>query len=102
MAKAAPSDDPEVKTEKLATESYAIVDDSSCQPSGVDELLGRRSSWTKLKVDVAWILRFVAYLQGKLHPSMPVESGQLSVTELRTAEAAIIRYIQKRDFPQEM
>jgi len=96
------SDDPEVKRDKLAAESYAVIGDSSGQPRGVDELLGRRSSWTKLKVDVAWILRFVAYLRGKLHPSMPVESGHLSVTELCTAEAAIMRYIQKRNFPQEI
>ena len=91
-----------MKRDKLAAESYAVVGDSNGQPSSVDELLGRRSSWTKLKVDVAWILRFVAHLLGKLHPSMPVESGRLSVTELRTAETAIVRYIQKRDFPQEM
>jgi len=57
------SDDPEVKRDKLAAESYAVVGDLNGQRSSVDELLGRRSSWTKLKVNVAWILRFVAYLR---------------------------------------
>ena len=95
-------DDTGVKKDKVEIDSYAVVDELGHHPNSVDELLERRSSWMGLKTDVAWILRFVAYLRSKVDPSTPVESGRLSVAELGTAETAIIRYIQEKSFPREV
>jgi len=95
-------DDPEVKKDELDVDSFAVVNASEHQLNSVDSLLERRSSWTKLKADVAWILRFVAYLRSKRDTSVRVGPACLTVAELRTAETVIIRYIQRQSFPQEV
>ena len=97
-----PCDDPELKKEKSAVESFAVVNTSECQSDIIERLLERRSSWMKLRVDVAWILRFVAYLRSGREMPTQVKTGRLEVPELSAAETAIVRYIQRKHFPQEV
>ena len=90
-------DDPEVKQNKVTVESCAVTE--SIQSRDItDELLTRRSCWQSLKRDVAWILRFISYLRGQYKH----HTTALSVSELQAAEQAIIRYIQRTSFKEEL
>jgi len=92
--------DPEVKNSDHVQEFYVTAKDV-LSDSITDQLFMRRSSWTKLKKDVAWIQRFITYLRSKCSQAIPENHSQLSVNELQTAEQAIIRNIQKTHFSQE-
>ena len=73
----------------------------SQQPDVINRLLCRRSDWFSLKKDVAWIRRFITYLQSKSKRVTQKNDKQLSVLELQLAEQAIIRCIQKTYFAEE-
>lgn len=111
-------DDPEVKKEVVVN---AIIKDS-CSPT--DRLIAHFSDWHKLKVSVAWLLRFCYVLrektQGaerKLTAKGPEDKGEsknkeklakeekplrLSLQELTQAELAVIRYCQNQRFQLEI
>jgi len=79
---------------------------SNCVTSSgkVDDLIGRYSSWSRLKKGVAWILRFVRYLRSKVksEDDKEVRRKTLTIKEYRDAERAILRYIQMKEFPEEL
>lgn len=94
-------DDPEVKTDKPSTVSFV----AACRENtttDVDMLLTRRSNWFKLKKDVAWLRRYMMYLKRKCDESVMLGTGPLSVAELLSAEAAILRFVQQQSFPEEI
>lgn len=85
---------------KKDAQVYATEDKST---PAVDQLLNRFSSWYRLRKAVAYLLRFIDYLKDKRkgqthnpHVSRPIEPA-----DLRTAEAAIVRYTQKQQLTRD-
>lgn len=74
----------------------------------IDSMFKRHSSWYCLKKNVAWLLRFRCYIKYKYRQtkeSVVAEQfrcGKLSVAELRTAEIEIIKYVQGKEFKEEI
>ena len=64
----------------------------------MESLIQHYSCYYKLKKAVAWWLRLVKYL--RLNRAFDV-SGPLKVPELHAAESAIIRHVQRREYPRE-
>nr|CAB3263162.1 uncharacterized protein LOC104265735 [Phallusia mammillata] len=64
-----------------------------------DDLICRYSSWKKLKKAVAWLQRFVDYLRSKKNQHL---SKRLTVADLESAELAIVKYVQGRQFSDEI
>ena len=92
--------DPEVKKKLQAFPT------TSCSEVTVEEIIGRYSSWEKLKRVVAWLLRYRRNLRKVIrHPaSMPEkpEIRPLNLEELRLAETEILKYVQCRNFQTEL
>lgn len=69
-------------------------------------IIERNSSWTKLKISIAWLLRFKAWLiQTKCgkHKELYVgRTGDLVVSEILKAETAIVTYVQRKVFCEEI
>ncbi|XP_013409005.1 uncharacterized protein LOC106172697 [Lingula anatina] len=75
----------------------------SVQESVIDKILKRRSSWKKLKKDVAVILRFKQWLIARhRREKVNVPTGLLSVEETEKAELEILKYIQGQHFGKEL
>lgn len=88
--------DPEVKR-SVTTCSTEVERDV------LNDLFERYSSWTKLKRTVAWLQTFSDYLLAKARQQKPAQIKKvLSVQELKKAETAIIRYVQRRVYKHEM
>ena len=88
------ADDPEVKSNGgSVSKSFAtqVVDHP------LDAMIGRYSSWYKLKRAVAWLLRLKLRLQNK-----PISGSKLSVKEINDAEIQIIRHVQMQCYEQEI
>ena len=73
------------------------------------ELLNSTSDWYELRKRVAWILRLRRILQQRVEErrrgdvgDRSVHSSRLTVQELDKAEAAIVRCVQERVFPDEL
>ena len=89
--------DPELKQERKPVQTFNTVEDlQSC--SVIDRLIAHRSSWTKLKLDVAWILRFITYLRNKVNARSTTKVGCIEVSELQLAETVILRHVQRQCF----
>ncbi|KAL2083621.1 hypothetical protein ACEWY4_021394 [Coilia grayii] len=109
-------DDPEVR--KSVTVNVII-----CNCEEVDKLLNHFSDWLKLRVAVAWILKVKAKLkhlaQKRRGPKEPSRKSQraaimtrqsvkvnmkqsVTVEDLKMAERAILLYVQKQCFPEEI
>ena len=68
-----------------------------------DRIFQRRSSWFKLKRDVAYILRMKQLLRDKASNLQPQDMPRrITVSELDNAELQIIRYVQIFMFPNEV
>ncbi|XP_047741410.1 uncharacterized protein LOC125179487 [Hyalella azteca] len=80
-------DDPEIKFEK------AIFTTKS-GPQAPFEALLDCSSWHKMKLRIAWFSRFQTYLRNGVSPP-----HRISLPELEAAEASIIKYVQRKEFP---
>ena len=69
----------------------------------VDKLLSHYSSWYKLKRNVAWILVVIKQLcQIVKGLQLRDMNEKLTVDELLAAEVAILRYIQRHEFRDEL
>lgn len=105
-------DDPEVRKE-------AQIYTATAQSHVLDTLVSRYSSWWKLKIAVAWLLRYRKYLQAKVElrnknllissdvlaiskESPLLECGYLKVIELQEAEGEILKRVQQESFPKVM
>ena len=85
------TDDQEVKKE---AKSCAVTTDSK---NLLEEMFKRYSCWFRLKKAVAWLIRFSKWLRkGK-----PKLTTGLTVDELQDAEKGIVRYVQRRNYPNE-
>ena len=98
-----PNNDPEVKTETAACLT------KTCTRDPVAKIMEKFSSWSRLKKVVAWILRYKTNLHElkNQRPEEPLKIksartiSPISVTELKNAEAAILKCIQGKSFKQE-
>ena len=98
-----PNNDPEVKTETAACLT------KTCTRDPVGEIMEKFSSWSRLKKVVAWILRYKTNLHElkNQRPEEPLKIksartiSPISVTELKNAQAAILKCIQGKSFKQE-
>lgn len=93
---------------KISTDSEVKISDCSSYLSNtndvgiVDKLLSRRSDWCGLKKDIAWLLRYKQYLRAKTSgQSLRSLNKTLSVSDLKKAEVAILKYVQKGSFTKE-
>ena len=70
----------------------------------LDELIARYSNWHKLQRAVVWLQRFVIYLkqrhQKQQNPT--VSKDVISVEEIINADKAIIAYVQRETFSEEL
>ena len=64
------------------------------------QLFARYSTFDKLLRTVAWILRFIGYLQQKhLKTELTIPIGQLQVNDFEAARCAILKAMQSQIFP---
>ena len=88
--------DPEVK-HKAAMFSTAAKTDV------IQNLIEHYSSWTRLKRAIARLLQIHAYLPSKAQKQEPSQPKmQLDIEDLQNAEKAIIRYVQSKQYAQEI
>ena len=91
--------DPEVKKRVTVCVIHTVASVSKT----VDKLLSYRSSWYKLKRNVAWILVVIKQLyQIVKRLQLGDMNEKLTVDELLAAEVAILRYIQRHEFRDEL
>ena len=112
---AAVDDDPEMKREASCTATAVEVEGTN----PTDQLIKHFSSLYRLKKAVAWLLRARKTLQRRCKNTLldvgsdasrqdDAAEGQrgkllpLTVGELKAAEDAVIRYVQRQSFPEEM
>ena len=89
-------EDPEVKKVKVCLVQKG-------QPESLlERLIKRRSSWMRLKKDVAWILRLKQWLQAKCNPSVCVAKGPITVDETDQAELEIVKFVQNEHFKEDI
>ena len=90
------SDDPELKRE--VTVNFTKGD------SELDSLLQRYSSWYALQKAMAWLLRYKTFCINKyrIRNQIYLNTGELLVHELHTAQLVILQYVQTQTFPNEI
>ena len=89
-------EDPEVKKVKVCLVQKG-------QPESLlDRLIKRRSSWMRLKKDVAWILRLNQWLQAKCNQTVCVAKGPITVNETDQAELEIVKFVQNEHFKEDI
>ena len=91
-------------TEEKTTLTVAAVTDKQVL-SSVDKLIKRYSSWHRLKVATAWLLRYGKYLKLKVakNPMGEIQkeiATYLTKSELETAENQLIKYEQRARLPR--
>lgn len=103
-------DDPEIKREVLVN-AVSVTDSSD----STTRLIAHFSDWKRLRVAVAWFLKYKRMLQERSHKrkesktsyvgmqSVPVhERCTLSIEDISEAELAIIRFCQQQRFSEEI
>ncbi|XP_043242095.1 uncharacterized protein LOC122391859 [Amphibalanus amphitrite] len=102
-------DDPEVKRKAVCTATLNREE----EVSPTDKLIRYFSCWHRLKKAVAWVLRVKTMLQDRrrkrlrgLQQDVGKNEKQklrlLTTDELQEAEDAVIRYVQRQSFPEEV
>ena len=97
-----PDGDPEIKRLRNVTARSYLVDVT--RPArDIGLLIDSYSTWYKLKRGIAWMLRFKSWLLSRVrkHPATDMNRA-LDVMDLRSAENAIVKYVQFQHFKQEM
>ena len=92
----------EVKRESRSYTATAEPDNTS---DPLIRLMERYSTWNKMKSAVAWLLRFKTALLERVrekNQSTVNVSKSLTVQELKSAECAIVKYIQGETFKEEL
>ena len=104
-------DDPEVKRVKV---NSVVVEskDVEIEMDVINKLINKHSSWFKLKKSVAWILkvrkellrrvRYKNNSQEEKSRSRTLDFNKISVDELEEAERAILMFVQRNIFPEEI
>ena len=60
------------------------------------------SSWYRLQKCVAWLMRFLLFLNQQIHGQKEFTSDPLTVSEIRVATKWIVRHLQQQHFPDAM
>ena len=68
----------------------------------MNDFLEYYSSWYRLQKGVAWLMRFLLFLNQRIHGEREFTSGPLTVTEIRVATKWIVRHLQQQHFPDVM
>ena len=69
----------------------------------IEDLINRYSDWFKLQRALAWLQRFIMYCRRqKLSNEYELKRGDLVVTEIQNATHAILKYVQRVHFHQEL
>ncbi|XP_006823345.1 uncharacterized protein LOC102801063 [Saccoglossus kowalevskii] len=95
------ANDKELKSKK--SQICAMHTNTKAENDVVNLLLHRFSSWYKLQISVAWLLRYKSYLMfnsGK-HKHTTIR-GPITVAELSPAVNEIVKLVQKQTFPKKM
>ncbi len=93
----------EVPVHAVSAEPAAEEIETKKSQDTVNYLIHYYSDWTKLRNAVAWWLRLKKILKQRLNGLQPIrETKYLSNEEIQQAEEAIIMYIQRQTFPQEI
>ena len=87
-------EDPELKRKKL--QIHLVLREDI-----LERLLRTHSSFNKLQVSVAWLLRFREYLQSRVS-KIPPRVGNLTVGEISHATREIVQVLQAQSFPKEL
>ena len=98
-------EDPEIKKEAKAGGAFRNQD-----PELVEEMMRRFSSWHKLKKFIAWILRYKENLRSagdhlknpKVDQRKIKSVRPITVKEMQVAEREILKYVQRRSFPDKI
>ena len=78
-----------------------LVKESDCEVDGTDKLISHYSSWYKLTLSTAWLLRLKEYLRKRIKGEdiHPLER-RIDVSELQQAELMLVSYVQRQEFPE--
>lgn len=87
-------DDPEVKTS-------AKVNIVTVEPSPIQKLIEKYSTWHRLLKAIAWILRIKGWLLAKRKKN-PIDMHYLKTEDLLGAELAVLKFIQELYFEDEL
>ena len=101
---------PSMVEEETQEIKKTVVNTAHVEEDPTSRLLNSFSDWFRLKNAVGWILRIRRALLGRVKESVKsgevrsgvVEVPLLTVQELREAEDAIVRYVQRKAFPEEL
>ena len=86
-----PQDDEELQIRKCV---MAVSTGSS-----LDLFLRRYSSWSRLQVLMAWLLRFISFIKSR---KSSVSSQPISLAETRSSDLEIVRLVQCQHFSSEL
>ena len=87
------------KDKEVKSEATSQAVDAEEKVDTISELVHRYSSWLPLRKAVAWILRFKSWLKDR---KPKCGASRLTVGELKEAESAIIKFVQREGFRQEI
>ncbi len=92
------------ETDLEVRKTKAFLVSTTCVEGATDILLEMYSSWYRLKRTVSWILRLKHCLLSRVRgqKSTVVSMDSLTVTEIRTAELEIVKFLQRRHFSEEL
>ncbi|PIK56299.1 hypothetical protein BSL78_06781 [Apostichopus japonicus] len=94
--------DSDRECEKEVSVSAVTMTDET-QKNPVEKLLEYHSEWNKLKRSVAWWLRLKTILLQRMKGHNPNQCSQgITSDEMESAEKAIIKFIQRQSFPEEI
>ena len=69
--------------------------------NATDRLIAYHSSWYKLTLSTAWLLRYKQYLKRRVKGNDVSSAGQqIDVLEIQQTALALIKYVQCQEFPE--
>lgn len=92
---------PDYAPDSILEEIHATATTVNEATDATQTLINHYSSWYRLKRAVAIYIRFFSFLKRKAQKTIP-NYVKLSVTEIKSAELAVIRHVQKMNFQKEI
>ncbi|MEM7284018.1 MAG: hypothetical protein AAF438_20615, partial [Pseudomonadota bacterium] len=100
----------DVAEEALSVETKKEVHTTQADDTATQRLLERYSSWDKLRLSAAWLLRYKEFLRGQVAKRKGdahdcpegLKEGPISGSEMKKAGLAIIRAVQEGCFESEL
>ena len=99
-----PKEVKEMTDERLEWQKGAQINEilANKQNRTMNDFLEYYSSWYRLQKGVAWLMRFLLFLNQQIYGEKKFTSGPLTVTEIRVATKWIVRHLQQQHFPDVM